>query len=142
MSDPDPLRAAVEGLVHEPTQVHDGGLDLTVAEIYDHAGPGRLDFGGAELEAAETSPLGTERRDPDDDYGWWHLDPGGYLLEHNETLAGGWPVRLEPRVALVERGAFHPTITIESLGLVPLAVGDGGLWVKENARVSTLRAAE
>jgi hypothetical protein len=40
------------------------------------------------------------------------------------------------------RGAFHPTVTVETLGLMPLWVGGKGIRLKENARVSTLFAPE
>lgn len=140
MTDPDQLAAVVDGLLHAETQVSDRGVDLTVAAVYDHAGPGRVDFGGGELEPAETSPIETQRRHAEDDYGWWHLDPGGYLIEYNETLSSTGPFRLQTRSAVLERGAFHPTLTVDSLGQVPLFVGRGGIRLKENARVSTLLA--
>ncbi|GAB6860705.1 hypothetical protein ACFR97_07770 [Haloplanus litoreus] len=44
---------------------------------------------------------------PDDDYEWWHLDGGQYLIEYNESLT-------------TER---------------PLSVSDGGLRLKESARL-------
>ncbi|MFB6123305.1 MAG: dCTP deaminase [Haloferacaceae archaeon] len=131
------LVAAVDGLVHEGTQVHDGRVDLTVSEVYDVERPGRVDFGGGELEPAATTPHETVRRNPDDDYEWWSLDGGQYLLEYNETLTG--PAVLQARTELLERGAFHPTRVVDDLPRVPLAVSGGGLRLKENARVSTLR---
>lgn len=138
MTDPDQLADAIEGLLHAETQVGDRGVDLSVATVSDLDGPGRVDFGGGELEPAETSPRETELRNPDDDYGWWHLDPGGYLVEYNESLRDGDPYRLQTRDAVRERGAFHPTLLVDSLDPVPLFVGDGGLRLKENARLSTL----
>lgn len=140
MTDSNQLASVVDGLLHAETQVSDRGVDLTVATVYEHDGPGRVDFGGGELEPAETTPIETQRRNPDDDYGWWHLDPGGYLLEYNETLSGSGQFGLQTRSAVLERGAFHPTLTVESLGQVPLFVGQGGLRLKENARVTTLLA--
>src|SRR5699024_5476789 len=74
------LTTHVDGIVHEETQITERGLDLTIGEIHEVAEPGRVDFGGGELEAADTAPLETEKRDPDDDYGWWNLDAGGYLV--------------------------------------------------------------
>lgn len=141
MTDPEPLADAIEGLVHADTQVGDGRVDLTVAAVYDHVGPGRVDFGGDELEPADASPRETHLRNADDDYGWWHLDSGAYLVEYNERLVGDTACWLSTRHAIRERGAFHPTLLVDSLGRVPLAVGDGGLLVKENARLSTLRPA-
>jgi hypothetical protein len=133
----------LDGIVHEPTQGGGRGFDLTVAEVYDIGEPGRIDFGGGELEAAGIAPHPTEQRAPDDEYGWWHLDAGQYLLEYNETIAADDPVfALQPRAALLDRGASHPTLNVTTLPRMPLSVGGAGLRLKENARVSTLVGAE
>jgi hypothetical protein len=128
---------AVEGIVHEPTQVREnGGIDLTVTEIYGIQSPGRVDFGGGELESAELDPHPRVWRDEDDEYQWWGLDSGTYLIEYNESLSG--PALLQPRPEVVERGGTHPTLRIEELPTVPLTVGGAGVYIKENARLSTL----
>jgi len=127
----------VEGIVHEPTQVHeDGRVDLTVAEVYTVDAPGRVDFGGGELQPADLDPHPRVWRDEDDDYQWWHLDAGTYLIEYNESLSE--TALLQPRTEIVERGAGHPTLRIAELPRMPLTVGGAGLRLKENARVSTL----
>ncbi|MEF8812892.1 MAG: dCTP deaminase [Halovenus sp.] len=131
----------VDGIVHEPTQTEGRGLDLTVAEVYEVHDPGRVDFGGGELDAAGTEPHDSEKRAPDDDYEWWHLDPGQYLIEYNESLADSdLSFTLQTRDELLARGAFHPTLRVTELPQVPLSVGGAGLRLKENARVSTLVA--
>ena len=128
---------AVGGIVHEPTQVReDGGIDLTVTEIYEIQRPGRVDFGGGELAAAELDSHPRVWRHEDDDYQWWQLDAGTYLVEHNESLSG--EAVLQPRTELLERGASHPTLRVAELPTVPLTVGGAGLRLKENARISTL----
>jgi hypothetical protein len=136
------LADLVDGLVHEPTQTEGPGLDLTVAGVRRVTAPGRVDFGGGELEAAETEAVETAKRDASDDYGWWSLSGGVYLLDYNERLTlDGETVLLQPRDAVCTRGAFHPTRRLtddDSLDGVPLTVSDGGLRLKENARVSTL----
>jgi hypothetical protein len=132
------LRAAVDGLLHEETQVHEDGIDVTVSEVYVVADAGRVDFGGGELEPAGTRPHEIRKRRPDDDYEWWHLDAGQYLIEYNESLTGG-PCLLQTREAVLERGAAHPTRVVASLPRMPLSVGGDGLYLNENARVSTLR---
>jgi hypothetical protein len=129
----------LDGVVHEPTQTEGPGFDLTVAEVHEITGPGRIDFGGGELAAAETEPHPTTRRDSDDDYAWWHLDAGQYLLAYNESVAADdVRVTVQPRTELLERGASHPTLTVGALPRVPIAVGGAGLRLKENARVSTI----
>ena len=133
----------VEGIVYEPTQTEGPGFDLTVSDVSVVTAPGRVDFGGGELEAAETEPHGTEKRNADDDYGWWHLDAGQYLLEYNESLATrDMSFTLQTRQEVLVRGASHPTLQVTSLPAVPLSVGGDGIRLKENARVSTLVAAE
>ncbi|WP_211216872.1 hypothetical protein [Halorubrum ezzemoulense] len=42
----------VNGIVHEPTQQRaNGGIDLTVTEVYTIDSPGCIDFGGGELDS-------------------------------------------------------------------------------------------
>ncbi|MFB6189167.1 MAG: dCTP deaminase [Halapricum sp.] len=134
------LSQFVEGIVHEPTQTEGRGLDLTVSEVYEIDEPGRVDFGGSELEAAELRPHERTLRDPEDDYEWWHLDAGQYLLSYNESLAlpENATATIQVRDAVRERGGSHPTLSLRELGHVPLSVGGAGLRLKENARVSTL----
>ncbi|WP_154660457.1 dCTP deaminase [Halopiger goleimassiliensis] len=140
MSGEHALADAVDNLVYEPVQVHDHGIDLTVSAIYEVASPGRLDFGGDELEDADLDPVPTELRNPDDEYGWWNLEGGQYVLQHNEFLTDlEEPVSLQPRNELLARGGSHPSMLVAShLPLIPLSVAEGGLRIKENARVSTL----
>lgn len=140
MTDAERLAEHVEGIVHEETQVHERGLDLTVETIHEVDAPGAIDFGGGELDAAVTSSHDTNLRNPNDDYGWWELAEGTYLLEYNETLAVEESIVCQPRTELLERGASHPTLHVRELGRVPLSVPPAGLDLKENARVSTLLA--
>ncbi len=139
--DADDIAQVLDDLVHRPTQVRQGGVDLTAGEIHALRTPGEIDFGGSELQAADTDTVPTKKRDPDDDHGWWELAYGHYLLEYNEGITlKHRTLQLEPRDALLEAGAFHPTITVaQGLPRVPLAVPGPGLQIKENARVSTLR---
>lgn len=132
----------VTGVVHRETQGSDEegtvGFGLTVAEVYEVVDAGRVDFGGGELEEAEMSPVGTEKREPEDDYGWWNLEPGTYVIEHNESVEGDRVVEVMPRPEVLRRGAYHPTVHVSELGPLPLTVGGDGLRIKENARVSVL----
>ena len=138
------LTQFVDGIVHEPTQTEGRGLDLTVADVYEIDAPGRVDFGGGELEAADLDPHERTLRNPEDDYEWWHLDAGQYLLEYNESLAlpDDMVATIQVRDAVRERGGSHPTLALAELGHVPLSVGGAGLRLKENARVSTLTEIE
>ncbi len=139
---PDELFERLEGTVHEATQVGDRGVDLTVGRVLEVVRPGSVDFGGDELSSAGLTALRRRYRDPEDEYGWWTLTAGTYLVEFNESLTGDDPVRVEPRRAVVERGGSHPTVTTTDFHRVPLSVGGAGLRLKENARVSTAYPVE
>ena len=134
----DELTARIEGIVHEETQVGERGVDLTVAEVYEVDVAGRVDFGGGELADAELTHHDRTWRNRDDDYQWWHLDGGQYLIEYNESLSGDEPVVVQTREELRARGAFHPTLSVTSLDRMPLSVAARGIRLKENARVSTV----
>ncbi len=133
------LTDRITGLVHEPTQRTGDTLDLTVNTVSVIETPGRVDFGGGELTPAETTPHETTKRNPTDEYAWWELDTGGYLIEYNESLRDNAEVVVQTREALRSRGAFHPTLHVTQLDRMPLYVATGGLRLKENARVSTAR---
>jgi hypothetical protein len=138
----DDLAERIDGIVHEPTQRGEAGIDLTVTEVYGIEEPGRVDFGGDELEPATREPHERTWRNPGDDYQWWELAGGGYLLVYNESLRGEDPVVVRTRDALRHRGAFHPTVRVSSFDAMPLWVAPGGLKLKENARVSTVRPVD
>ncbi|QLK27881.1 dCTP deaminase [Natrinema zhouii] len=144
MSAEHPLAEYVDNLVYEPVQVHEHGVDLTVGAVYEVAAPGRIDFGGDELEDADLEPVPTELENPHDEYGWWHLEGGQYVIQHNEFLTGlEGSVQLQARNELLARGGSHPSMQVrDHLPLLPLSVTDGGLRIKENARVSTLVSIE
>jgi len=138
----DSLPDRLDGIVHEPTQVHDDGVDLTLDGVYRVLAPGRVDFGGGELAPPDLEPVPTTLRNVDDDYEWWHLDAGTYLVAYNEDLTGDAPVRLQVREALRTSGVSHPTLRTASLDPMPLTVPTGGIRLKENARITTASSIE
>lgn len=134
------LSDVVDGLLHPETQVDEHGIDLSVGAIHEVAAPGRVDFGGDELAEADLQPCELTRRNPDDEYQWWHLDAGQYVVQYNEFFVGSEPMHLQPRYKVLARGASHPSLRVDDhLPLVPLSVGGAGIHVKENARISTLQ---
>ncbi|WP_254862529.1 dCTP deaminase [Halovivax gelatinilyticus] len=141
MSASNPLSALVENMVHEPTQVHDTGIDLTVSVVYRVTDPGALDFGGDELSDATLEPVESTPRVEGDTYEWWSLEAGQYVVQYNEFLTGEADSTLfvQPRNELLARGGSHPSVRVDShLPLLPLSVPTGGIELKENARISTL----
>jgi hypothetical protein len=131
----------LEGIVHAPSQVHEDGVDLTVGEVFRFEAAGQLDFGGGEFEAAETTRLEPELKNPDDDYGWWELEQGVYRIRFNERAEtdSSDVVRMQPLPRLLDCGVSHPTLewtgaegTLETIIQVPAC----GVALKENFRAT------
>ncbi|MGM0555794.1 MAG: dCTP deaminase [Myxococcota bacterium] len=130
----------LEGLIHLDTQKGPNGVDLTVDSIHKIGEGGCLDFGGSEYREAEQLEMRAEREARDDDYGWWKLTPGDYIVEYNESFVGDGEARIYPHTRLLQSGASHASFQPRPGDplKVLLHVGEGGVHVKENARVSTL----
>ncbi len=133
------LFGLLEGTIHEETQVNGRRVDLTAARIFRLEGRGQLDFGGGEYRAGPTEEIPPEKRQPDDDYGWWTLDPGVYRVAFNERLREGRAL-LQSLPRLRDAGAFIPARVVEAGEDIAalLVVGDGGVAIKENARLAAL----
>ncbi len=123
------------------TQVKENSIDLTVSEVYALEGKGALDFGGSEYTEPRRGRL-QPVKEGDDEYGWWDLKPGTYLITLNEVVSGLKGVGfLSPHPRLLKAGATHPTLfTMEWKKdyILPIEVSMQGLKIKENARVSKL----
>ena len=143
MLDADATRAHVTGLVHLETQRAPVGLDLTVGAVYRITGPGSLDFGGSEEDAADRRKLTPRMRKEDDDYGWWELRAGRYVVRYNEALdlQAGHVAHVLPLERLLQAGSHHPAFMVDAprdpLETL-LVVGEAGLDLKENCRISRL----
>ena len=130
----------LEGTIYKDKQVDSRGVHLTVSEIHCITGRGETDFGGSEHRDAETEPLEPEKRDPDDDYGWWELDEGTYRVVFNESArATPGALLLVPSERILSCGCdIAPTLiqkgSIESVLTVP----ESGVSIKENARIALL----
>lgn len=137
----------VEDFVHRETQIEEGSVILTTSKIEELVGSPDFDFGGDEYEDVEYQEVPLEKRDEGDEYGWWELDPGIYVVEFNEgvfvpedrlaVLQGWW--------RLTVNGVIQTTQTVR--GDHPdfhqmLRVTGEGASIKENARISELRALE
>ncbi len=134
----------VDDLVHFDTQSAELGLDLTVSDVYRFEGPGHLDFGGSEFRDAQIEPIETELKHEDDDYGWWTLDPGTYLIQYNETVRPGDEelALVAPLERLERAGASHDSLWVDTSNEpleVQMTVGSGGVHLKENFRASRLQ---
>jgi len=137
------VQPLLKGIVHWDTQQAPHGADLTVDQVFRLTGPGQLDFGGSEWAEAPREQLSPEKAHPDDDYGWWRLDAGTYIVRYNETLKleAHQQARLYPLDRLLQAGASHPTRTLrDPSGPLEhlLTVGSAGCDLKENCRISRL----
>lgn len=134
----------VSGIVQPKYQVHAYSIDLTAKNLYCVDANGKIDFGGSEYEPAGRMAIPSERRHPEDRYGWWKVGRGIYFVEFNESaeLAADEMAVLEPDERLLRAGGSHPMVflrghvsPVETL----LEVGAAQLEIKENARISRLR---
>lgn len=131
--------------IHEPTQQHKFNLDLTVSEIHLFDEAGAMDFGGSEFDAAKTNSLPPQKKNPDDDYGWWDLEEGMYKVLFNEELTNlqDTLVVLAPHDHLRRSGVLGETILFASDDNLDrlsmnISVPHMGCKIKENARLASL----
>jgi deoxycytidine triphosphate deaminase len=139
----DDVATHLDGLVHLDTQRAPDGVDLTVDAVFRTMGHGQLDFGGSEFETAPREKLSPVLDDPEDDYAWWTLEEGAYVIRYNESLSLGEDERatIVPLQRTLHAGAYHPTGTLHG-NHTPLEtlllVSRMGCRLKENCRVSRL----
>lgn len=116
-------------------------VDLTVKEIRKVNSGGALDFGGSEFQEASTTLLEPKKESAEEPYGWWKLGQGNYLMRFNEKidLKNHGVIVIFPHSRLLAAGGSHPPVAQDEPAediQVLLTVGDEGLAIKENARVS------
>jgi len=139
------LKENVKNFIHQGKQFpEERALALlTVHRIGELTGTGRLDFGGSEYTEAEIHWKDPVKMKKDDQYGWWHLTPGSYLVEFNETV--GTPAAARFYLQSWEKAALNavtiPFCVIDSPRaplLSVLYIGGEGVDIKENARLAEL----
>ncbi len=135
----------IQDYPHLETQLQPHGFDLTAAEIHRYSGKGKLDFSNSEREIPDSTPVKPEKKDPDDDYGWWRLEPGAYKVIMNEKV--DIPEHLAgfafPRSSLLRMGATIENAVWDAgftgTGSFMLVVhNQEGIEIKENARVNQI----
>ena len=136
------IKKHVSNMVHEQTQVKEHCVDLTVKHIFHLTGKGAVDFGGSEHIIRPQKELPPQKKEPEDEYGWWYLTGGTYQIQFNESLElGGLVGIISPNSRLLNSGAYHaPRIITGNMTVVEIhmTLGSQGLDIKENARVSSL----
>jgi hypothetical protein len=134
----------LKDVIYKDKQVLEDGAHITVKKVFNFRERGNIDFGGGEYKECEIAEINPEERSVDDKYGWWRLEEGEYLIEYNEKLKDSIPegdiIIIQPAKRLIMNGAYHPTLIIGESGCIRtiLYVGENGLNIKENARISKL----
>lgn len=143
LSDSKKILEKLEGILHEDTQKQEKSIDLTVDKIMKMKGKGSLDFGGSEFKPSNLEEIKPEKKNKEDDYGWWTLDKGQYIIKYNEKITDDWGL-IQPHPRLLKTGCSTSTQIIEGKKELfdLLTVGDKGVDIKENARVATLYKIE
>lgn len=141
------ITEVVDGLVHAETQVGERAVVLTADTVERITSMPAFDFGGSEYAEAGTDVVEPVKRDDGDDYGWWELDEGAYVVRLNESvrlpedltgvLQGWWRltangVQQPTQVLHGDHPSLHQLIRIPATGA----------RIKENARISELRVFE
>ncbi|MCK5345185.1 MAG: hypothetical protein KAR20_17370 [Candidatus Heimdallarchaeota archaeon] len=145
------LTEFVDGMIYDKKQVKSHSIDLTVKAVYELEGQGSLDLGGSEYKEPKRNKIEPVKKYQDDKYGWWDLKPGTYLITLNETIALDKTMDamgkiegiglISPHPRLLKSGAVHPTLMTmkwEPDYILPLTVGENGISLKENARISKI----
>ena len=139
------LLSMVKNYIHEGKQFSEDipTAYLTVHQIGVLAGRGSLDFGGSEYSTAQIDWLVPQKQQEADKYGWWHLPPGSYMVEFNESLelSPGMRAYLQIWEKAARNGIQHPFMLIDTSQSpiqVLVTVGPEGIDIKENARLSQL----
>ncbi len=135
----------IEDYPHLETQLTPNGFDLTAGEIHRYEGGGQMDFSNDEREIPDSTPIPPEKRDPDDEYGWWELSRGVYKIVANETvhIPNDLMAFTFPRSSLLRMGATIDNAAweagFEGTGAFMLHVENpDGIAIKENARVNQI----
>lgn len=141
----DELVNHIGSIIHQDTQQHDNRFDLTVAEIHQLTEAGSLDFGGSEFQPAERRILDPQKKNEDDDYGWWHLSKGIYQATMNEELKEfeDTIAFLSPHTHAQQAGIIANTSILSSdeegeSVIMNFRVPEAGCNIKENARFAVL----
>ncbi|MCF7805558.1 MAG: dCTP deaminase [Candidatus Marinimicrobia bacterium] len=140
------LKDILQNIIHEETQFPEDRnvAFLTVNQIGRLTEPGALDFGGSEYTEAEVEWIVPEVRNEDDKYGWWELGEGSYRIQFNEgvEMPDDTGMLLQTWEKVRKNGVIHPTEVITRTRN-PLSthiyVGEAGIGIKENARLSEVR---
>ena len=135
----------VEGFVHLEKQLTPNGFDITVESVSSFSAAGALDFSNKERLIPQTNQLNPQKKNKEDDYGWWTLARGGYKIRTNESLnlPNNIVALAFPRTSLLRMGGFVQNgvwdAGFSGKGEFILSVENPfGIELKQNARIVQL----
>lgn len=129
-------------------QLTPNGFDVTVGQLFEFDSKGAVDFSNSEREIPEGKEIYTQKQSPKDKYGWWDLESGLYKVRTNEkfNLPHNLTAIAFPRSSLLRMGVFTHTAVWEAgfrgKAEFLLRVGDQGVRIKQNARVTQVMFEE
>ncbi|UCF31439.1 MAG: hypothetical protein JSV26_03200 [bacterium] len=137
----DDLKNILRFAVDPDAQTTGGRITLTLLDVEQIMGEGRLDSSGRASENARRIKR-PARRAAEEDLGWWDLAQGSYWVAYNERVdvPDGHLLLIQPHVSLMKNGLWHPTVAVEDWdsqmeGML-LLVSSRGVMVSENAPLS------
>lgn len=141
----DELVNHLKSIIHEDTQQHENHFDLTVSQIHRLTEAGSLDFGGSEFQPAQKRIIDPQKKNKDDNYGWWHLRKGTYQATMNEEIKEfeDTIAFLSPHAHTQQTGVIANTKILSSKEegepvTMNFRVPEAGCNIKENARFAVL----
>ena len=122
-------------------QVKDDRIILTILEVTQIVGEGRIDLDESKTEEARRVKR-PSRKSSQDPVGNWDLTQGGYWVTYSETvqIPDGGSLLLQPHQALMRNGLWHPTLVVRDWAEVSgvlLVVTARGVRLMEGAPIST-----
>jgi deoxycytidine triphosphate deaminase len=137
----DDLKALLRFAPDPDGQAKDDRIILTVLEVMQIVGEGRIDFDENKAEEARKVKR-PSRKSSQDPVGNWDLTQGAYWVTYNETvqIPDEGSLILQPHQALMRNGLWHPTLVIRNwteVSGVLLVVTARGVRLMEGAPIST-----
>lgn len=135
----------VEGFINLEKQLTPNGFDITVGSVSSFNAAGALDFSNKERFIPQGNQLMPQKKNKQDEYGWWKLPRGGYKIRTNESvnLPNTIVALAFTRTSLLRMGAFVQNGVWDAgfcgKGEFILVVENPfGIEIKQNARLIQL----
>lgn len=135
----------IAGYIDLDVQLTPNGFDLTVGSIFEFDKEGALDFSNKERRIPAGKEILPKKQNPQDKFGWWHLEKGTYKIKTNEAvnLPNDLFALAFSRTSLLRMGAFTQhgvwDAGFSGKGEFILVVNNPkGILLKQNARIAQL----